>query len=82
MKFEPRLAEKWERIDENTMRFYLRKGVKFHSGNPFTAKDIVWTLERLKRVRILKDCLSLSPVQWLLMTIPLILKPPSPMLCY
>jgi len=49
MKFEARLAEKWERIDENTMRFHLRKGVKFHSGNPFTAKDIVWTLDRLKK---------------------------------
>ena len=49
MKFEARLAEKWERIDPNTMRFHLRKGVKFHSGNPFTAKDVVWTLERLKR---------------------------------
>jgi peptide/nickel transport system substrate-binding protein len=49
MKFEPRLAVKWERIDENTMRFHLRKGVKFHSGNPFTAKDVVWTVERLKK---------------------------------
>ncbi len=49
MKFEARLAEKWERIDENTMRFYLRKGVKFHSGNPFTAKDVIWTLDRLKK---------------------------------
>ena len=47
--FEPRLAEKYERIDELTVRFYLRKGVKFHSGNPFTAKDVKWTLERLKR---------------------------------
>jgi peptide/nickel transport system substrate-binding protein len=49
MKFEPRLAEKWERLDENTMRFHLRKGVKFHSGNPFTAKDVVWSIERLKK---------------------------------
>ncbi|MBN2283747.1 MAG: ABC transporter substrate-binding protein [Deltaproteobacteria bacterium] len=48
MKFEPRLATKWERIDDNTMRFYLRKGVKFHSGNIFTAKDVKWTMERLK----------------------------------
>ena len=38
MKFEPRLATKWERLDDLTMRFYLRKGVKFHSGNMFTAK--------------------------------------------
>ena len=49
MKFEPRLAKSWERIDDKTMRFYLRKGVKFHSGNPFTAKDVKFTLERLKR---------------------------------
>ncbi|MGD8540683.1 MAG: ABC transporter substrate-binding protein [Desulfobacteraceae bacterium] len=49
MDFEPRLAEKWERLDPLTLRFFLRKGVKFHSGNPFTAKDVVWTLARLKK---------------------------------
>ncbi|MBP0048012.1 ABC transporter substrate-binding protein [Marinobacterium sp. AK62] len=47
--FEPRLAEKWERIDDLTMRFYLRKGVTFHSGNPFTAKDVAFTFERLRQ---------------------------------
>jgi len=46
MSFEPRLAERWERIDDLTMRFYLRKGVKFHSGNPFTARDVKFTFER------------------------------------
>ncbi len=49
IEFEPRLAESWERIDDYTMRFKLREGVTFHSGNPFTAKDVVWTLERLKK---------------------------------
>ncbi|KAB1443518.1 ABC transporter substrate-binding protein [Pseudodesulfovibrio senegalensis] len=49
MKFEPRLAESWEQIDPLTMRFHLRKDVKFHSGNPFTADDVVYTLERLKK---------------------------------
>jgi len=44
--FEPRLATKWERLDDLTMRFYLRKGVKFHSGNTFTAKDVKWTVAR------------------------------------
>lgn len=48
MQFEGRLAEKWERVDDKTMRFHLRKGVKFHSGNDFTAKDVAWTLDRLK----------------------------------
>ena len=46
MHFEPRLAVRWERLDDLTMRFYLRKGVKFHSGNTFTAKDVKFTFER------------------------------------
>ena len=46
--FEPRLAAKWERVSDTAIRFYLRKGVKFHSGNELTAEDVVWTLDRLK----------------------------------
>jgi peptide/nickel transport system substrate-binding protein len=46
--FEGRLAESWERIDDLTMRFQLRQGVAFHSGNPFTSADVVWTFERLR----------------------------------
>jgi peptide/nickel transport system substrate-binding protein len=49
MKFEPRLASKWERIDPLTVRFHLRQGVKFHSGNDFTAADVAWTMDRLKK---------------------------------
>ncbi len=48
MSFEPRLATSWKRIDATTMRFMLRKGVKFHSGNPFTADDVIFTFNRLK----------------------------------
>ena len=47
-QFEPRLATEWEQVDDTTMRMTLREGVTFHSGNPFTAKDVVWTIERLK----------------------------------
>jgi peptide/nickel transport system substrate-binding protein len=49
MSIEPRLATRWERIDDLTMRFFLRRGVIFHSGNPFTAKDVAFTLARLKK---------------------------------
>jgi len=49
MEIEPRLAYKWDRLDALTMRFYLVKGVKFHSGNEFTSKDVVWTFNRLKK---------------------------------
>jgi peptide/nickel transport system substrate-binding protein len=46
--FEPRIATEWKRVDATTFRFTLRKGVKFHSGNELTAKDVVWTFDRLK----------------------------------
>ncbi|MCD4741401.1 MAG: ABC transporter substrate-binding protein [Desulfobacteraceae bacterium] len=49
LTFEPRLATKWERINEYRVRFYLRKDVKFHSGNPFTAKDVKWSFDRMKK---------------------------------
>ncbi len=48
LQFEARLAESWEQIDPTTMRFKLREGVTFHSGNAFTAKDVDWTFDRIK----------------------------------
>jgi peptide/nickel transport system substrate-binding protein len=42
----PSLAERWERLDALTWKFYLRKGVKFHNGNPFTAQDVKFSFER------------------------------------
>ena len=48
LAFEPRLATRYERLNETTVRFYLRKGVKFHSGNSMTAADFKWTFNRLK----------------------------------
>jgi len=47
MKVEGRLAESWEQLSPTVTRFHLRKGVKFHSGNPFTADDVIWTYERI-----------------------------------
>jgi len=40
----PGLAERWEILpDGKTTRFHLRRGVRFHNGQPFTADDVVWT---------------------------------------
>lgn len=47
-QIEARLAEKWKRINKTTVRFFLKKGVKFHSGNELTADDVIWTVDRLK----------------------------------
>ncbi len=58
LSFEPRLATSWERTDENTVRFKLREGVKFHSGNPMTAADFKWTFDRLKTSKDFKGIFS------------------------
>lgn len=47
-KLAPALATTWERLDELTWKFELRKGVKFHNGNDFTAADVVFTFNRMK----------------------------------
>ncbi|MFN8488914.1 MAG: ABC transporter substrate-binding protein [Caldilineaceae bacterium] len=45
----PELAESWEMSkDARTYTFHLRKGVTFHHGTPFTAKDVVYTMTRLR----------------------------------
>ncbi len=36
----PRLAESWKQVDDKTVRFKLREGVKFHSGNPLDAEAV------------------------------------------
>lgn len=41
------LAESWE-VDGNSYVFKLRDGVKFQSGNPLTAEDVVYSLDRMK----------------------------------
>ena len=46
LSLEPDLAVSWDNIDEVTWRFNLREGVTFHNGNPFTADDVVFSLER------------------------------------
>lgn len=42
----PGLAESWETIEPTKWKFNLRKGVKFHNGNDFTAQDVVFTWKR------------------------------------
>src|ERR1700747_935609 len=44
----PGLAERWEVIEPTRWRFYLRKGVKFHNGEDFTADDVLFSAERVR----------------------------------
>ncbi|MEM1677211.1 MAG: ABC transporter substrate-binding protein [Nitrososphaerota archaeon] len=46
-KFIPALAERWESSKDGTVwTFYLRKGVVFHDGTPFTAEAVKKSIER------------------------------------
>lgn len=78
---EPALATSWEFVEPTRLRFTLREGVTFHNGNPFTAEDVVASLERASA--------DISPVKSNLpgletvekvddFTVDLILKGPDP----
>jgi len=42
------LAESWETSPDGTeMTFYLYQGVKWHDGMPFTADDVVYSLDKM-----------------------------------
>jgi peptide/nickel transport system substrate-binding protein len=46
LELAPGLAESWQQTDDVTWVFNLRKGVKWHNGDAFTAHDVVWTYDR------------------------------------
>jgi len=50
LKITPALAERWENPDERTWRFRLRPGVRFHDGTTLDADDVVYSLERARRL--------------------------------
>jgi peptide/nickel transport system substrate-binding protein len=50
----PRLATSWTKVSENTWRFELRKGVKFHDGAPFNAETASKAISRTMDSKL--DC--------------------------
>jgi len=52
-KIVPSLADRWTiSRDGKTYTFHLRPGIKFSNGQPVTAEDVAWTLNRFGNPKI------------------------------
>jgi peptide/nickel transport system substrate-binding protein len=49
---QPTLATKWDSPNGKVWTFTLRAGVKFSNGDPFTADDVVYTMNRLRSKKL------------------------------
>lgn len=48
-RFKPNLATEWEQEDAKTWRFDLVDNAVFHNGQPLTANDVAFTVDRIKK---------------------------------
>src|SRR5213595_2166230 len=50
---QPALADSWKvSSDGKTYTFHLRPGVKFSNGQPMTAQDVAWSLNRFGNPKV------------------------------
>jgi len=48
-RIQPALATSWAVVEPTLWRFTLRRGVRFQDGTPFTADDVVFSIERAQQ---------------------------------
>ena len=63
LEIKPALATSWKQVDPTTIDFTLREGVTFQNGDPFTADDVVYTINTIihdKQVAIPSYYLSIA----------------------
>ena len=48
-EYKGQLASAWRQVDDKTIEFDLRQGVKFHNGEEFDADDVVYTLNYVSK---------------------------------
>jgi peptide/nickel transport system substrate-binding protein len=47
LQLEGNLAESWRLLNDTTWQFKLRRGIKFHNGEPFDATAVKFSIERM-----------------------------------
>lgn len=61
--WEPGIAERWEvSPDGREFTFYLRKGLKFSDGHPFTADDVAFVFQHVFK----NKKITIDPPEWVL----------------
>ncbi|SIT73315.1 ABC transporter substrate-binding protein [Edaphobacillus lindanitolerans] len=55
MELQPEVAESYEQTDDTTWHFKLKEGITFHNGDPLTAEDVKYSLERVMTDDTLKE---------------------------
>lgn len=63
MRLAPSLAESWRLISPTTYQFKLRRGVKFHNGEPFNAAVVKFSIERQLNHPKSRAKAALAPVE-------------------
>jgi peptide/nickel transport system substrate-binding protein len=48
-EYTPLLAKSYEWVDDKTLDFTLRTGIKFHDGSDFDAEDVAYTLNHASK---------------------------------
>ena len=48
-EYKPLLAKSYEWVDDKTLDFTLRTGIKFHDGSDFDAEDVAYTLNHASK---------------------------------
>ena len=63
-KLVPRLATRWRWLDDHTLEFTLRQGVRFHNGEVFNAEVVKLNWEentRLRQTHVLGTYMNFKP---------------------
>ena len=59
----PWAAEKWVPLSPTQVQVHLRKGMKFHDGQPVTAEDVKFSYEEMKKWRVPLYVPALEPLK-------------------